>query len=294
MAEQRTRARAAWAGTGDAATERVWFDLRESLGATEFLGYATEVAEGEILGLVAEGAALTEAGPGTPVSVILNQTPFYAESGGQVGDAGRITGPDGLMIRVDDTQKKLGDLFVHIGTVEAGTARVGHPRPGQRGPRTARRHPKPPQRHAPAACGTPPPPGGPCDTEGQPERARPAALRRQPAHAHQPRGPGCRGGRGERRDSWQHRGHDPPHDARGGGRRGRHGAVRREVRGRGPRRVHGHTTRRWPGVFGGAVRWHACWAHRRHRPVPGGQRRRRQRRRPPDRGRDRRHGEWTR
>ena len=127
MTEQRTRARAAWAGTGDAATERVWFDLHEALGTTEFLGYATEAAEGEVTGLVVGGAQVNEAGAGSPVSVILNQTPFYAESGGQVGDAGRIMGPDGLVVRVDDTQKRLGGLVVHGGTVEAGTLRVGQP-----------------------------------------------------------------------------------------------------------------------------------------------------------------------
>jgi alanyl-tRNA synthetase len=127
MTEQRTRARAAWAGTGDAATERVWFDLHETLGATEFLGYSTEAAQGEVTGLVVDGAAATEAGPGTAVSIILNQTPFYAESGGQVGDAGLITSPDGLLVRIEDTQKKLGDLFVHQGVVEGGTVRVGTP-----------------------------------------------------------------------------------------------------------------------------------------------------------------------
>jgi alanyl-tRNA synthetase len=127
MTEQRTRARAAWAGTGDAATERVWFDLRETLGATEFLGYATEAAEGEITGLVVDGAWTDKAGPGAKVSVILNQTPFYAESGGQAGDAGRITGPDGLVIAIADTQKKLGDLFVHSGVVESGAVSVGTP-----------------------------------------------------------------------------------------------------------------------------------------------------------------------
>ncbi len=125
MAEQRTRARAAWAGTGDAATERVWFDLRERLGATEFLGYSTEAAEGEIVALVVDGAETAEAGPGATVAVLLNQTPFYAESGGQVGDAGWITGASGLRIEVGDTQKRLGDLFVHLGTVAAGTASVG-------------------------------------------------------------------------------------------------------------------------------------------------------------------------
>ncbi len=127
MAEQRTRARAAWAGTGDAATDKVWFDLHERLGATEFLGYATEAAEAEITGLVVDGASVERAEAGSGVAVILNQTPFYAESGGQVGDAGLIAGADGLLIRVTDTQKKLGGLFVHLGTVEAGAARTGAP-----------------------------------------------------------------------------------------------------------------------------------------------------------------------
>ena len=125
MAEQRTRARAAWAGTGDAATDRIWFDLHERLGATEFLGYATEAAEAEITGLVVDGALAERADAGLGVAVILNQTPFYAESGGQAGDAGLIAGADGLRIRIADTQKKLGDLFVHLGTVEDGCAQVG-------------------------------------------------------------------------------------------------------------------------------------------------------------------------
>ncbi len=127
MAEQRVRARAAWAGSGDAATERHYFDLRESVGATEFLGYATEQAEAEIRAIIAGGAPVASAEPGTDVVILLNQTPFYAESGGQVGDAGTITGPGGLRIAVSDTQKKLGDLFAHVGRVEAGQARVGMP-----------------------------------------------------------------------------------------------------------------------------------------------------------------------
>ncbi len=124
MAEQRVRARAAWAGTGDAATERVWFDLRERLGATEFLGYSTETAEAEILAVVADGEAVASAGAGQTVALVLNQTPFYAESGGQVGDTGRITAP-GLAIEVTDTQKRLGDLFVHIGRVTEGEVAAG-------------------------------------------------------------------------------------------------------------------------------------------------------------------------
>ena len=125
MAEQRTRARAAWAGTGDAAAERVWFEQREAVGATEFQGYTTEKAEAQVTGLVIGGMAVQTAEAGDKVAVLLNQTPFYAESGGQVGDAGTITGPDGLRIAVADTQKRAGDLFAHVGVVEAGKLSVG-------------------------------------------------------------------------------------------------------------------------------------------------------------------------
>jgi len=125
MSEQRVRARAAWSGSGEAGTEKLWFDLRESLGATEFLGYSTETAEAEIRALVVAGMSVERVEIGDKVSVLLNLTPFYAESGGQVGDAGRITGADGLVIAVTDTQKKLGDVFVHVGQVEAGSAVVG-------------------------------------------------------------------------------------------------------------------------------------------------------------------------
>jgi alanyl-tRNA synthetase len=125
MDEQRARARAAWAGSGEAATERVWFELKQKVGASEFLGYSTETAEAEIVALVVHGAPVDVAAAGAEVAVVLNQTPFYGESGGQVGDTGAITGADGLRIVVTDTQKKLGDLFVHLGRVEAGEARVG-------------------------------------------------------------------------------------------------------------------------------------------------------------------------
>ena len=127
MAEQRTRARAAWAGSGEAATERVWFELREQIGASDFLGYSTETAEATITAIVAGGAPVDSAEAGTDVAVILNQTPFYGESGGQVGDTGVITNPEGLRIVITDTQKKLGDVFVHLGRVEAGTARLSAP-----------------------------------------------------------------------------------------------------------------------------------------------------------------------
>ena len=125
MDEQRTRARAAWAGSGEAATERVWFELKENVGASEFLGYSTETAEAAIVALVVNGAPVAKAAAGSDVAVVLNQTPFYGESGGQVGDAGTITGTGGLRIVVTDTQKKLGDLFVHLGRVDSGEAQVG-------------------------------------------------------------------------------------------------------------------------------------------------------------------------
>jgi alanyl-tRNA synthetase len=127
MADQKTRARAAWAGSGEAATEGLWFELEQQLGHTEFLGYSTETAEATIAALVVDGQPTDEALVDQTVYLLLNQTPFYAESGGQVGDTGFITGPDDLRIRITDTQKKLGGLFLHIGVVEAGTARVGQP-----------------------------------------------------------------------------------------------------------------------------------------------------------------------
>jgi alanyl-tRNA synthetase len=124
MEEQRKRARAAWAGTGEAATETVWFDLKEKLGASEFLGYATESAEAAIAALVVGGHPAAKAEAGQEVAVILNQTPFYAESGGQVGDTGTISGP-GFSIHIRDTQKKVGELFVHLGRVTEGAVDVG-------------------------------------------------------------------------------------------------------------------------------------------------------------------------
>ena len=124
MADQRKRARAAWAGSGEAATEKLWFELKEAMHPTEFLGYSTEGAEAEILAVVQDGAVVENAKAGASVAIILNQTPFYGESGGQVGDQGVISAP-GLTIRINDTQKKLGDLFVHLGTVEEGEAKPG-------------------------------------------------------------------------------------------------------------------------------------------------------------------------
>ena len=124
MDRQQAKARASWAGRGDTASENIWFPLREKLGATEFLGYETESAEGVVSALVKDGKDADSLKAGETGSIVLNQTPFYAESGGQVGDTGVMTG-EGVKFRVTDTQKKAGDLFVHVGTVEQGTLKVG-------------------------------------------------------------------------------------------------------------------------------------------------------------------------
>ena len=124
MERQRAEARASWAGSGEAATETVWFGVRDKTGATEFLGYDTEKAEGIVLALVRDGKEVETAASGETVAVIVNQTPFYGESGGQMGDTGTISG-DGFAIEVTDTQKKADGLFVHLGKVAKGTVRTG-------------------------------------------------------------------------------------------------------------------------------------------------------------------------
>ncbi|MCC0002235.1 MAG: alanine--tRNA ligase [Methylobacteriaceae bacterium] len=124
MERQRAEARKAWAGSGEAATEAVWFGLREKLGATEFLGYETETAEGVVQAILVDGQEVQSAPKGARASVILNQTPFYGESGGQTGDTGAMRGAN-LRFKVETTGKKLGDLFVHDGVVEDGELKVG-------------------------------------------------------------------------------------------------------------------------------------------------------------------------
>ncbi|HXT09775.1 MAG TPA: alanine--tRNA ligase, partial [Roseiarcus sp.] len=124
MQRQRAEARRAWAGSGEAATETLWFALRERVGATEFLGYETESAEGVVTALVREGAEVGVLSAGETGLAILNQTPFYAESGGQVGDIGVMTGA-GVRIAVSDVKKKLGDVFAHVVEVEEGRLEVG-------------------------------------------------------------------------------------------------------------------------------------------------------------------------
>ncbi len=125
MARQKADARAAWAGSGEAATETVFFELREHVGATEFLGYDTTTAEARVTAILVDGKPVERAEPGAAVMVLVNQTPFYGESGGQMGDAGVITSPGGARVIVRDTLKKLGALHVHIGTLEGAALKVG-------------------------------------------------------------------------------------------------------------------------------------------------------------------------
>ena len=125
MEKQKEDARRAWKGSGEAATETIWFEIKEKTGATEFLGYDTEIAEGVVAAIVTGGKEAKGLKAGEEGALILNQTPFYGESGGQVGDRGVIRGPKGALFRVTETQKKLGDLFVHVGTVESGSFKAG-------------------------------------------------------------------------------------------------------------------------------------------------------------------------
>lgn len=124
MAQQKAAARAAWKGSGQTADSEVWFDIAERVGATEFTGYTATTGEAQVVALVVEGKDVTEALPGQAVTVIVNQTPFYGESGGQQGDTGTIEG-QGFTVAVADTAKPLGKLHAHMGTVAGGPVRVG-------------------------------------------------------------------------------------------------------------------------------------------------------------------------
>jgi alanyl-tRNA synthetase len=124
MERQRAEARKAWAGSGEAATEGIWFQIKEDVGASEFLGYEAEAAEGKIVAIVVKGARVETAKAGEDALIIVNQTPFYGESGGQIGDTGAIAGKDGKAT-VADTQKKAGDLHVHYARIEQGAFAVG-------------------------------------------------------------------------------------------------------------------------------------------------------------------------
>ena len=124
MERQRAEARKAWAGSGETATEAVWYALKERVGATEFLGYDSEKSVGVVTALIRDGAQTDWLRTGERGAVIVNQTPFYGESGGQVGDIGELRAK-GARFRVEATQKKLGDIIVHEGVVEEGEIALG-------------------------------------------------------------------------------------------------------------------------------------------------------------------------
>jgi alanyl-tRNA synthetase len=125
MAEQKAQARAAWKGSGDKASDELWFDLAEEHGATEFTGYSGDEGEGVVLAIVKDGATVDSAKQGETVTIVLNQTPFYGESGGQVGDSGKLTSLKGFEGEVADTSKPLGRLHALATKVVKGEVSVG-------------------------------------------------------------------------------------------------------------------------------------------------------------------------
>jgi alanyl-tRNA synthetase len=125
MAKQKNDARKSWVGSGEAATGELWLALREELGATEFLGYDTHNAEGVIRAMLVGGKRVDRIEAGTEAAIIVNQTPFYGESGGQMGDTGAMFSAGGAEFTVADTQREAGDLFVHVGTLNHGALEEG-------------------------------------------------------------------------------------------------------------------------------------------------------------------------
>ncbi len=124
MTEQRNRARAAWVGSGDNVTETIWFELKEKYGSSEFLGYKNNKTNAEIQAIIINNQVVNKADEGSEVSILLNQTPFYGESGGQAGDQGVLFNKN-ARIEITDTQKKLGNLIIHHGTIKQGQIKTG-------------------------------------------------------------------------------------------------------------------------------------------------------------------------
>ena len=126
MNRQRTDARKSWTGSGDDTTDKLWFQIRDAVGTTEFIGYSADTAEGQILTIVVEGEVVSAAETGSDVMVITNQTPFYAESGGQIGDTGTLRDESDLKVQINNTLTAAGGLNVHIGTIISGTMSVNN------------------------------------------------------------------------------------------------------------------------------------------------------------------------
>ena len=124
MQEQKDRARAAWKGSGAKASDDIWFDIADRVGATEFTGYTASEGEGNVVAIVKDGAEIQSAVTGDEIMLIVNQTPFYGESGGQTGDAGKASTPDGLQMTITDTSKPLGRLHAHIARVDNGSVNI--------------------------------------------------------------------------------------------------------------------------------------------------------------------------
>lgn len=125
MARQKAMARAAWKGSGETASDDIWFDIADELGSTEFTGYVGTEGEAQVVALVKDGQRVDSAAQGDKVIILTNQTPFYGESGGQMGDAGEISGEGGFVAQISDTGKPLGRLHTHQAVVQAGSIAVG-------------------------------------------------------------------------------------------------------------------------------------------------------------------------
>ena len=124
MERQKADARRAWSGSGDKTDETIWFDIKQTFGGTEFLGYSSEYAEGTVIAIVKDGVRVETAVPGDEISVVVNQTPFYAESGGQMGDSGFLLGDKEGVLTVLDTKKMVDDLHVHVGTLSGNSMAI--------------------------------------------------------------------------------------------------------------------------------------------------------------------------
>ena len=123
MKESKELAKKNWKGSGDSSVDEIWFDIKDRLGATDFLGYETNKAEGVVISLLKNNKEVKTLNEKDEGIIITNQTPFYGESGGQVGDIGEIISGN-FKFEVTDVQKKLGDLFIHYGKVKSGSLKI--------------------------------------------------------------------------------------------------------------------------------------------------------------------------